>query len=286
LHISSYSNASLVLEELEILDDSSDEPLAEYKGKELQEKLQHKSGQLGNRNLAGGMRAVVFIWLDFTKASAPHGLRHRLRVSAPAFARYGSQMVLGGPASVREGARVIGPPLKGGQWWAASGPSNDSGHRRTLIAVDGKARIPERFAADWARVEGDELLKGDPSKNSSYFGYGSEVLAVADATIVSMLDDLPENAPESETRAAPMTLKTMGGNYLILDIGRQQYAFYAHLQPHSIRVRVGDHVSRGQVLALLVTRGTRQARTCISKFPMQTQSLARKASPTSSIHSN
>ena len=83
LHISNFSKAALVLEQLEILDDTSDKPLADYTGKDLRKRLQHKSGQLGSRSLAGGMRAVVSVWLDFTKAAVPHNLRHRLRVVAP-----------------------------------------------------------------------------------------------------------------------------------------------------------------------------------------------------------
>ncbi len=256
VHISNFSRADLGLKQIEILDDATGKVLASYVGWELEKRLLHKSEQPGNPILAAGKRAVVFVWLDFGTDDIPHRLRHRLQVTAPAFTQFGTQTIEGGTTAVFAGARVIGPPLKGGPWWAADGPSNDSGHRRTLIAVDGKARIPERFATDWARIDKtDGLLKGDASKNSSYFGYGSDVIAVADGTVVSLLDDLPENTPDAETRAAPMTLQNMGGNYIILDIGQQQYAFYAHLRPRSIRVKLGDHVSRGQVLALVGDSG-------------------------------
>jgi murein DD-endopeptidase len=255
LHISSFSKTDLLLEELEVLDGAGDKVIASYKNKDLERNLQHKAGRAGNRNLPAGKRAVVFIWLDFDGADVLQNLRHRLRVSAPAFPRFGLQTVVGGPTRVSGEARMIGPPLRGGPWWAANGPSNNSGHRRTLIAVDGRARIPERFASDWAREENGDLFKGDSSKNSSYYGYGAEVLAVSDGTVVSVSDYLVENVPESETRAVPMNLKSMGGNFIILDIGQQQFAFYAHLQPHSVRVKLGDHVVRGQVLALVGNSG-------------------------------
>jgi murein DD-endopeptidase MepM/ murein hydrolase activator NlpD len=48
-----------------------------------------------------------------------------------------------------------------------------------------------------------------------------------------------------------MTIETLGGNHIILDLGQGRYAFYAHLQPGSLRVKAGDQVKRGQVLALV-----------------------------------
>ena len=39
------------------------------------------------------------------------------------------------------------------------------------------------------------------------------------------------------------------------DIGNGKYALYAHVQPGSLRVKVGDRVKRGQVIALLGNSG-------------------------------
>ena len=81
------------------------------------------------------------------------------------------------------------------------------------------------------------------------------MLAVADGTVAAVLDGLPENVPDAKSYPVPMNLTNMGGNNVILDIGEKQFAFYAHLQPHTIRVKVGDHVVRGQVLALVGNSG-------------------------------
>src|SRR5207249_8349163 len=61
------------------------------------------------------------------------------------------------------------------------------------------------------------------------------------------------------SRAVPITLETVGGNYVILDLGKGNFAFYAHLQPKSIRVRLGQKVRRGQVLALLGNSGNSES---------------------------
>src|SRR6266481_2770588 len=45
------------------------------------------------------------------------------------------------------------------------------------------------------------------------------------------------------------------GNFVIIDIGYGHFAFYAHFQPNTLKVHVGDKVRRGQVLALMGNSG-------------------------------
>ena len=60
-------------------------------------------------------------------------------------------------------------------------------------------------------------------------------------------------------RAVPITLDTLGGNLVVLDIGSRRYATYAHLIPRSVRVSVGAKVRRGQVLGRLGNSGNSDA---------------------------
>ncbi|GIM90984.1 M23 family metallopeptidase [Paractinoplanes toevensis] len=39
------------------------------------------------------------------------------------------------------------------------------------------------------------------------------------------------------------------GNHVVVDLGENRYALYAHLQRHSVTVRAGDHVAAGQPIA-------------------------------------
>ena len=75
------------------------------------------------------------------------------------------------------------------------------------------------------------------------------------SVVVTTKDDIPQNVPGDNSRAVPMTIETIGGNHIILDLGQGRYAFYAHLQPGSLRVKEGDHVKRGRVLALVGNSG-------------------------------
>ena len=92
----------------------------------------------------------------------------------------------------------------------------------------------------------------------SYDAYGKAVLAVADGRVIAARDGLPDNIPghgEAFHPAVPITLETIAGNTITLDIGGAQFAYYMHLQPGSVRVRAGDLVRRGQVMARVGASG-------------------------------
>ena len=87
---------------------------------------------------------------------------------------------------------------------------------------------------------------------------GKQCLAVADGRVVTARDGLPENVPghgDAFHPAVPITLETVAGNTITLDLGGGQFAYYMHLQPGSLRVKAGDRVRRGQVLARIGASG-------------------------------
>ena len=149
---------------------------------------------------------------------------------------------------------IIGPPLHGNDWLAGNGPSNTSAHRRAFFVADGNVYFPERYAIDFVQLGSDgKTYKGDVKDNHGYHAYGADILAVADGKVVDVKTGIPDNVPGST--AIPITLATIGGNYVIEDLENGAYAFYAHLKPDGIKVKVGDRVKRGQVLALLGNSG-------------------------------
>ena len=156
---------------------------------------------------------------------------------------------------------AVAAPLRGGPWMAGNGPSNAGHHRRMLLALNGRVTISQRFAYDFMKLgERGKAVQGDPSKNENWFGYGSEVLAVADGIISEAQDEIPENIPLTPKRPIAIpSAKTVGGNFLILDLGNGNFAFYAHMQPNSLRVKVGDRVRRGEVLGRLGNSGNSDA---------------------------
>lgn len=262
LHVTNFDALAreLNLTRVEVLgDESSAAPLAQIAGDDLAKQLGRPGAPKGladKRRIAGGMRAVVFIWITLESGAAvPRTLRHRLTFAIEKVS--GDRTVEGATVDVRrEAPLVIGPPLRGEGWMAANGPSNrvDNEHRRAINTVDGRASIAQRFAIDWIKFgPNGQLWSRDFEKNADWFGYGAEILAVADGVVTTITDSIPEN--KSDTRAVPITLETIAGNCVIQDLGGGRFAMYAHLQLGSIRVKVGDKVSKGQVLALLGNSG-------------------------------
>jgi murein DD-endopeptidase len=174
---------------------------------------------------------------------------------------------------------VLGPPLREGMWVAARGPSNASGHRRALIANEGKAYIAQRFAIDWMKVGLDRRVmpENHQSKNESWYGYGAEVIAVADAVVTAIKDGIPENVPLSEKMAVPITSETVGGNYVVLNLGGGRYAFYGHLQPKSLRVKRDRRYAKDSCLDSWATQEIQMRRICIFTSPMAFPRSERKA---------
>jgi murein DD-endopeptidase len=199
---------------------------------------------------------VVYLWLPLdTAAPIPSRLQHRIAVEVMRTSRRQQVLVSGAAVDVRrERPIVLSPPLRGGPWVALYDPMLIGGHRTAVYAVDGRARIPARFAIDWVRVEADGThARGDRSRIENWYGYAAEVLAVADGTVVEAHDDITE-APTLES-PAPIPLENVSGNYVALDLGGGRFAFYEHLKHGSLRVKRGDRLKRGQVLGLLGNSG-------------------------------
>ncbi len=237
--------------------DAAARSLVSYSGAEL-EAAMARPGQPGaaeKSKLAPGTMGVVYMWVTLDAADAvPATIRQRLAVK---IGTYPDEMIVEtAPIPVGRAAIAISSPLRGDHWLAGNGPSNSSGHRRALIPIDGHAAIAQRFAIDWVRIRNEgKTFQGDEKDNKNYYAYGSDALAVADGVVTEVKDGIPENVPGINSRAVPITLETVGGNHVILDIGGGHFAFYAHLQPGSLRVKLGDKVRRGQVVGLVGNSG-------------------------------
>ena len=258
LHVSNLSRWDCELTRVDVIPGNGEQKaLASFTGADLDGLMGHPGSIAGQKSkIPSGGLAVVYMWADFDNLSdVPASIRQRITVKV---GDYPEGFAIDTPAIQvdRKPVAVIGAPLTGGDWQAGNGPSNASGHRRALIPIEGRAYISQRFAIDWVQLYPDgKTYQGDPADNKNYRAYGHEIRAVADGTVTETKDGIPQNIPSETSRAVPITLETVGGNHVIVDIGNGLYAFYAHMQPGTLRVKVGEQVRRGQVLGLLGNSG-------------------------------
>ncbi len=258
LHLHNFSTEPLTVQGIEVLD--ADRPttpvVAGIKEKQLGESLRKVTigeHQGSSQQLGVGEGAVAFLCLAFDATTpVPLTLRHRIRLD--------QSVAEGSPIKTHTTPlHVLGRPLVGANWTPDNNPSLYSHHRMGLWVVGGDAGISRRYAIDWKKYDDEgKTYAGDPRDVYAYYAYGQKVLAVADGTVVEARDGFPDNIPKTEAGfdpARPVTLDTIGGNQVIIDIGGGQFAAYFHLQPGSIAVKAGDRVRRGQPVGRIGNSG-------------------------------
>jgi len=221
----------------------------------------------------GGSGFAVLEVVLAKDAPLPRELRHRVSLTrrTPGKDDAPPQLVKSGPipatdtfvgaATKVEDVRavVIAPPLRGGGWLVFNGCCDAlTSHRGAILAINGAPHVSERYAIDFVKLDAENrLFTGPVDQLASYAYFGTTIHSVADGTVVSIEDDLPEEVPGKVP--ATSSPQTAGGNFVIVDIGGGHFAFYAHLQPQSLRVKVGDAVKSGDVLGLLGNTGNTTA---------------------------
>ena len=122
-----------------------------------------------------------------------------------------------------------------GEWFVHWG-GRSMGQNRHARAVD------QRFAYDFVIVRNGYSCRLEKISNEDYYCFGQPILAPADGLVREVRNDVADNQPGLMNRDA------IGGNYLILEHGNDEYSFLAHLRQGSVRVEAGDRVTRGVVL--------------------------------------
>jgi murein DD-endopeptidase MepM/ murein hydrolase activator NlpD len=155
-------------------------------------------------------------------------------------------------------------PLSG-VWYVGVGPGLHAAHRTHPF---------EEFALDIGQLgDGARTYRGDGLSFRDYYAYGASVLAAADGRAVRVRDGQAENpgalqrpgettdaylarhATELDKGVAATDPNWAAGNYVVVDHGGGEYSLYAHLQPGSVRVKVGDQVRAGTVIGKLGSSG-------------------------------
>jgi hypothetical protein len=257
LHLTNMGASPGTLQQIDVLDGEA-AVIASWSGRSLSQRLRiigpADTPPGATSTVPPGMRAVAHMWISLQPgAIAPRVLTHRLTVADGGAE---SETITTAALPLPPAPAAIGSPVRGGPWVAVRGPSNASGHRLSLVTLDGRTRVPQRFAVDWTRLGPDGLpFHGDRTNIANWHGYGAPVHAVAAGTVVLVRDGSPDSAPFGPAPPAVMQAAAAPGNVIVVDIGHGQFATYAHLKPGSVQVSKGDRVAQGQVLALIGNSG-------------------------------
>jgi hypothetical protein len=207
--------------------------------------------------LTKSTQALLFLNVILpANSNAPKALSHRVTLHVEAAPPGHQEMTEeGGDITVdNQPVIVIGPPLSGERYISADSCCDATRHTRAAMAINGRLWIAQRYAVDWEQVDaGGHIYVGPRNKLESYTIFGKQVLAVADATVVSAVNDQPEQVPGEFPKN--ISLDQADGNNVILDLGGGRFALYAHMQPGSVRVKAGDHVKLGEVIGLVGDSG-------------------------------
>jgi hypothetical protein len=232
-----------------------------------------KAFSTGGRMLSPGGSAVVLMDVSFAKEAAlPKQVLAEVTATRQSAGTDGKPMAMpkdaplpatftftGAGTTIAKPAVTVAPPLRGKGWVAVNGCCDSiTSHRGAIMSIDGQMRVPERFAIDWLQLDDEKrVYSGDASKLSSYAYYGAPIHAAAAGTVVNLYDATDEQVPGEAAKG--ITTESIGGNMLVIDIGGGNFAFYAHLQRGSLKVKLGDRVKTGDVIGLLGNTGNSTA---------------------------
>jgi murein DD-endopeptidase len=244
LHVENRGDVAVTLASVDVQGDS-DKPAIKFDGDRLIRALDVPADRKAPLAIAASGRRVVYF--DLGEMGPARVLRHVVRATTSPAATAIEETV---SVTVDDTPPVVlGAPLAGGPWAAVYHSDWERGHRRVFYTVDGITRLPGRYTIDFVRLDdagGTKRGEGAGDVVADSLGYGVDVLAVNDATVAAVRDDMSE-ATRVSARVKHRQ-EDAAGNYVSLDLGSGRFAVYEHLKPHSIRVRPGQRVRRGDVI--------------------------------------
>ena len=234
--------------------------LASWAGPQVRDVMRSLADGRDARRIGPGEGALLHLTFSArTRGRLPASLVHELRLASPRDGAPARVVQIGARAKlVRRAPAVLGPPLQGDRWLAADGCCLARRHVRAFQPYGGGLFTSQRFAIDWERLDADgRLFTGDKRVLTNWEGYGENILAVADGTVVRAIDGLPNQVPGALPEG--ITPLEADGNAVFLRLRDGRIVFYAHMIPGSVTVREGDRVVRGQLLGKVGNSGNSSA---------------------------
>lgn len=255
-----FSSGEIAIQKLDILGDGK--VIKTLDSTEISARLQPAGLRNSTGTFTKSTQGLLFLDIVLPRGTAvPNRLSHRIAIFvAAAPSAFQHLTVTGGDKEPnRQTVAIIHPPLVGENYISADSCCDSTRHMRAAIGINNRVWLAQRYAVDWEQLDSqNRIYSGPREKLESYTIFGKPVLAVADATVISIVDGHPEQTPGKYPEH--ISLDEADGNSVILRLddvalGGRTFALYAHMQPGSLRVRVGDKVHTGQILGLVGNTG-------------------------------
>lgn len=108
----------------------------------------------------------------------------------------------------------------------------------------------QKFAFDLDAIDKNgKRYKRRGKKNEDYYSFGKKILAPADGVVVEFVDGIRDNKP------GLMNDYFIFGNTIIIKHRKNEISVLAHLRQGSLKVKAGDKVKKGQIIALCGNSG-------------------------------
>ncbi|RPI00590.1 MAG: M23 family metallopeptidase, partial [Ignavibacteriae bacterium] len=164
---------------------------------------------------------------------APSGNTEVLRNTAPASTAVQPAAV---PVVADKQQTELYPPFTGTWLITSVGETRDGTAQRNIMQ--------QQYSCEFSGTDASGTrYKNDGKSNEDYFGYGKDILAPANGTVVEVIDGIRENSPGIRNPYAQI------GNAIVIQHSSKEFSVLAFLKQGSIRVKAGEKVTRGQLLA-------------------------------------
>lgn len=135
---------------------------------------------------------------------------------------------------------VIDLPFKGKWITSGAGATSLTNHHDRIKS--------QKYAIDIIRYgENNKLFRNEGVQNNDSYTFGAEIYSPVNGIIVHVTDSLPDKKITERDKLA--------GNHIIIQFQDTLYVALAHLQQNSIKVKKGDIVQTGDLLALVGNSG-------------------------------
>lgn len=127
------------------------------------------------------------------------------------------------------------------------------------FSIDSNA---SRYATDFCVVDQrGRLFEGNGNRHDEWFGWGVPVYAPGDGVVLEARSSIVDNPVRNGKAMAPnpygfKDLSDFIGNYVAIDHGQGEFSYLGHLKQGSVKVKKGDKVRQGELIAELGLSGS------------------------------